>query len=192
MKFDLFKKEREAEAEANANAASEDQRPLDDRPFLQKIMPVFATGTGLFSDGYINNVCHKATISLEPIPDWSHADTVRADTKQVIGSVSTVLGRQYGDLYSKSTAKSNVSAIAFAGTVVGQLAFGYLSDRWSRVHSLMLTTVILIVFTALATGSYYHGDAVGMFNMLTAWRFFVSLLSLDWHCWSGGRVVANR
>ncbi len=37
----------------------------------------------------------------------------------------------------------------------------------------MVSTVILIVFTALAAGSYYHGDAVGMFNILAAWRFFV-------------------
>ncbi len=51
--------------------------------------------------------------------------------------------------------------------------FGYLSDHWSRVNALMLSTVILIIFTALAAGSYYHGDPVGMFNILTAWRFFV-------------------
>lgn len=31
-----------------------------------------------------------------------------------------------------------------------------------------------MVFTALAAGSYYKGEAVGMFNMLAAWRFFVS------------------
>lgn len=48
------------------------------------------------------------------------------------------------------------------------------SDKWSRMNSLILSTVILLVFTALTAGSYYHGDAVGMFNMLTAWRFFVS------------------
>jgi hypothetical protein len=45
------------------------------------------------------------------------------------------------------------------------------------MNSLILSTVILLVFTALTAGSYYHGDAVGMFNMLTAWRFFVSHLT---------------
>jgi hypothetical protein len=39
----------------------------------------------------------------------------------------------------------------------------------------MVSTVILIIFTALAAGSYWHGQAVGMFNMLTAWRFFVGI-----------------
>lgn len=66
-------------------------------------------------------------------------------------------------------------AIAFAGTVVGQLVFGFCSDHWSRSNSLLVSTIILIVFTALASGSYFKGDAIGMFNMLTAWRFFVGI-----------------
>lgn len=60
-----------------------------------------ACGAGLFSDGYINNV---------------------------IGSVSTILTRLYGKEYTESSARKNVSAIAFAGTVLGQLIFGYTSD----------------------------------------------------------------
>ncbi|KXJ85293.1 MFS phospholipid transporter Git1 [Microdochium bolleyi] len=116
--------------------------------FMERIRPVFACGAGLFSDGYINNV---------------------------IGSVNTTLGRQYGAIYTGSTAAKNVSSIAFAGTVVGQLFFGYLSDRWSRGNALLLSTVILILFTALAAGSYFKGEAAGMFAMLTAWRFFVGI-----------------
>ncbi|EHA49017.1 hypothetical protein MCOR27_009562 [Pyricularia oryzae] len=118
------------------------------QPFWTAILPVIACGAGLFSDGYINNV---------------------------IGSVSTVLGREYGSVYNDSQAKKVVSAIAFAGTVVGQLAFGFLSDRWSRTNSLLISTIILIVFTALAAGSYWHGEATGMFTMLAVWRFFVGI-----------------
>ncbi|QPG93500.1 hypothetical protein C2857_000208 [Epichloe festucae Fl1] len=127
------------------------QEPSEQQPrrnFWHAALPVFACGAGLFSDGYINNV---------------------------IGSVSTVLVRQYGDEYKKSEASRCVNGIAFAGTVVGQLVFGHLSDSWSRSHSLVVSTVILVVFTALAAASYYGGDAVGMFNMLTAWRFFVGI-----------------
>lgn len=91
----------------------------------------------------------------------------------MIGSVTTVLALQYGDLYKNSNAKKYVGDIAFAGTVVGQLAFGWLADHWSRTNSLLVSTIILVVFTALAAGSYYRGEAVGMFNMLAAWRFFV-------------------
>lgn len=50
------------------------------------LLPVFACGAGLFSDGYINNV---------------------------IGSVGTVLGREYKDAYTQSSAISNVSLIYF-------------------------------------------------------------------------------
>jgi hypothetical protein len=51
------------------------------------------------------------------------------------------------------------------------------------MNSLILSTIILLIFTALTAGSYYHGDAVGMFNMLTAWRFFVSLASTATVLW---------
>jgi MFS family permease len=69
--------------------------------------------------------------------------------------------------------------------VVGQLVFGYLSDRWSRTDSLVMSTVILVIFTALASGSYWHGEAKGMFDMLAAWRFFVSAPASCKYRWLG-------
>jgi MFS family permease len=95
---------------------------------------------------------------------------------QVIGSVSTMLIVLYGDLYTKSTAQKNVSAITFAGTVLGQLIFGYTSDKWSRKNSLMVSTCILALFAALSAGSYgYNGSIQGMFAALTAYRFLVGI-----------------
>ncbi|KAI3400344.1 hypothetical protein diail_3361 [Diaporthe ilicicola] len=139
------KKSAESEATAQQDAVAAD---APRQPFRKAIVPVIACGAGLFSDGYINNV---------------------------IGSVTTVLALQYGDLYKNSTAKQYVSDIAFAGTVVGQLAFGWLADHWSRTNSLLVSTIILVVFTALAAASYYRGETVGMFNILAAWRFFVGI-----------------
>jgi MFS family permease len=95
---------------------------------------------------------------------------------QVIGSVSTLLGDIYGTEYTGSSAQQNITAITFVGTVVGQLFFGYLSDKWSRTNSLLLSTVILIVFAALGAGAYgFHGTATGMFAALTAYRFLVGI-----------------
>ena len=112
-------------------------------------LQVMACGAGLFSDGYINNV---------------------------IGSVSTILTRLYGTRYTESSALKNVSAIAFAGTVLGQLIFGYTSDKWSRNNSLFLSTIILIVFAILSAGSYgAGGNLQGMFMALTAYRFLVGI-----------------
>lgn len=145
----MFNFGRSKEPETSDNERNEpvlEERPV--MPFWEAVVPVFACGAGLFSDGYINNV---------------------------IGSVNTVLKLQYGDVYTTSTASKYVADIAFAGTVVGQLLFGFLSDHWSRTNSLLISTIILIVFTALATGSYFQGEPVGMFTMLTIWRFFVGI-----------------
>lgn len=48
------------------------------------------------------------------------------ESEQVIGSVVTILAIQYGDVWANSNAKHYLGDIAFAGTVVGQLVFGYL------------------------------------------------------------------
>lgn len=82
----------------------------------------------------------------------------------------------YKDEYTKSSAQQNVASIAFAGTVLGQLVFGYSSDHWSRRHSLLISTIILIVFAALGAGSYGAGGSVqGLFAALTAYRFLLGI-----------------
>lgn len=78
------------------------------------LIRVAATGAGLFSDGYVANV---------------------------VGSVSSLLALQYGDVYSDSSAVSNLTSIAFVGVVVGQL-FLYVTrftQRWVGVVSVVLT-----------------------------------------------------
>lgn len=87
-----------------------------------------------------------------------------------------MLGIIYPNAFAKSPASQNVSSIAFAGTVVGQLVFGYVSDHWSRKWALMISTVILIIFAALSAGSYgLHGSIYGLFAALTAYRFFLGI-----------------
>ena len=115
----------------------------------EQLWPAFACGAGLFSDGYLQNV---------------------------IGPVNTILGLIYGTEYTASGAAQNVSAIAFAGTVVGQLIFGYTSDHWSRKWSLLISTIILFVFAALGAGAYgAGGSAQGLFAALTAYRFLLGI-----------------
>ncbi|MCJ1463858.1 hypothetical protein MMC07_002467 [Pseudocyphellaria aurata] len=115
----------------------------------ERIWPSLACGAGLFSDGYLNSV---------------------------IGQVNTILVLIYGDSYKNSSAQQNVASLAFAGTVIGQLFFGWLSDHYSRKWSLMISTCILIVFAALCAGSYgYHGSASGLFAALAAYRFLIGI-----------------
>lgn len=115
----------------------------------ERSWPTIACGAGLFSDGYL---------------------------QAVIGPVNTILKSLYGDAYTKSSARQNVTSIAFAGTVVGQLVFGYTSDHYSRKWSLFISTVILFVFAALGAGSYGAGGSVqGLFAALTAYRFLLGI-----------------
>ena len=115
----------------------------------ERSWPTIACGAGLFSDGFVQSV---------------------------IGPVNTILTKIYGDKYTSNGAAQNVSSIAFAGTVVGQLAFGYLSDHWSRKWSLLISTIILFVFAALSAGSYGAGGSIpGLFAALTAYRFLLGI-----------------
>ncbi|AGO12671.1 AaceriADR197Wp [[Ashbya] aceris (nom. inval.)] len=118
----------------------------------QKRWAIFTTGAGLFSDGYINNS---------------------------IGVVNTCLDRIYGDSYKESPAMSNVASLAFAGTVLGQLSFGYFADRYGRKFAMLVGTAMLIVFTILTAGAWGKGttetEPGGLFVALAAYRFIVGI-----------------
>lgn len=122
---------------------------LAEKKGLDKYWPIIASGAGLFSDGYVNNS---------------------------IGSVNTILSTLYPKEYKNSSATSNVSSIAFVGTVVGQLVFGYISDYHSRKIGMIVSTLIIIFFTILGSGAWGAGGSIyGMLAALTAYRFFLGI-----------------
>nr|POE93449.1 putative metabolite transport protein [Quercus suber] len=132
----------------------------------ERIWPTLACGAGLFSDGYLQSA---------------------------IGPVNTVLGLRYGDAYKNSSAQQNVSSIAFAGTVVGQLFFGYTSDHYSRKWSLLASTIILFVFAALSAGAYGAGGTPGaLFAALTAYRFLLGIGIGQFSVFSCVRVARDK
>ena len=95
---------------------------------------------------------------------------------QIIGPVNTMLKIIYKDEYKKSDAQANIASITFAGTVLGMLFFGYTSDHYSRKWSLFVSTIIIIVFAALGTGSYGAGGSPGgLLAALAAYRFFLGI-----------------
>lgn len=144
------------ENSSNSNEATtpeQQQQEEEEKPRkkdrLGKYWTIVAAGTGLFSDGYVNNS---------------------------IGSVNTMLQILYPKVYSDSPAQSNVSSIAFAGTVLGQLAFGWWADHHSRKTGILVSTYTLIVFTILCAGSWGAGGSTyGMLAALTAYRFFIGV-----------------
>lgn len=115
----------------------------------ERLWPVIACGAGLFSDGYLNNI---------------------------IGPVNTMLKRIYPEEFAGSSAQANVSSITFAGTVVGMLVFGWTSDHYSRKWSLFVSTLIIILFATLGTGSYGAGGSPnGLITALVVYRFFLGI-----------------
>ncbi|PCH42143.1 MFS Git1p-like glycerophosphoinositol and glycerophosphocholine permease [Wolfiporia cocos MD-104 SS10] len=132
---------------------------------LSQVSLIFACGTALFSDGYANNV---------------------------IGSVNTVLTRIYGENeIDKHNYSKTLSSVAFAGTIVGMLVFGYLSDKLGRKFGMMLATGIVAVFSGLsAASSGAHHSIGGMLAMLSAMRFLLGIgVGAEYPC---GSVAASE
>jgi MFS family permease len=87
-----------------------------------------------------------------------------------------MLARIYPKEYENSSARSNVSSIAFAGTVIGQLLFGYIADRYTRKLAMTVSAGILILMAALCTASYgAKGSVEGLITMLVVCRFFLGI-----------------
>lgn len=102
-----------------------------------------------------------------------------------------------------------LASVAFAGTIVGMLTFGYLSDKMGRkfgmVRSLadssdvpspteflqMLATGIVALFSGLsAASSGAHGSLNGLLAMLTACRFLLGIgVGAEYPC---GSVAASE
>ena len=122
----------------------------------------------------------------------------------------TVLKRLYGKDAFPSNYSTTLTSIGFAGTVVGMLTFGYISDKigrksgmvsiisahvrsnalW-RVANQMLATGIVFLFSALSAAAKGAGGSThGMLAMLIAMRFFLGIgIGAEYPC---GSVSASE
>ncbi|EIN09771.1 MFS general substrate transporter [Punctularia strigosozonata HHB-11173 SS5] len=130
---------------------------------LSQVSLIFACGTALFSDGYANNI---------------------------IGSVTTCMRRTYGaDRVNAHSFPTVLSSLTFAGTVVGMLTFGYLSDKMGRKFGMMTATGIVAFFSALSAGSS-GTNLHGLVAMLAVCRFFLGIgVGAEYPC---GSVAASE
>ncbi|KDR76341.1 hypothetical protein GALMADRAFT_121334 [Galerina marginata CBS 339.88] len=132
---------------------------------IKSVSLIFACGTALFSDGYANGV---------------------------IGNVNTLLTRVYGaDALANHNYSRTLSSLGFAGTVVGMLTFGYLSDKIGRKFGMMTATGIVALFSALSAASAgAHGSVGGLLSMLSAMRFLLGIgVGAEYPC---GSVSASE
>ncbi|KXN81579.1 hypothetical protein AN958_04418 [Leucoagaricus sp. SymC.cos] len=124
---------------------------------LRGVSLIFACGTALFADGYSNGV------------------------------ISSVLTRIYGqDKIEAHDYGTVVRSVTFAGTVVGMILFGWLSDKMGRKFGMMTATGIVILFSGLSAASNgAHGSLGGMLSMLSAMRFFLGIgIGAEYPCGS--------
>ncbi|RCK65172.1 hypothetical protein Cantr_00898 [Candida viswanathii] len=92
-----------------------------------------------------------------------------------ISTVFSCLKQIYGDEFTESNAINNISSIAFVGTVVGQLGFGYISDRIDRKGGMVAANIMLIFFTLMCAVASWGVTVQGFFTCLTVWRFFLGV-----------------
>jgi len=124
---------------------------------------IFACGTALFSDGYGNGI---------------------------IGSVNTLLKRIYPGQIPQNYSTTLNSSV-FAGTIVGMLVFGWISDKVGRKFGMMFASGIVAFFSALsATSSGANHSVKGLIDMLIVCRFFLGIgIGAEYPC---GSVSASE
>ncbi|KAF9448539.1 putative metabolite transporter [Macrolepiota fuliginosa MF-IS2] len=127
---------------------------------IKGVSLIFACGTALFADGYANGV---------------------------ISSVNTLLTRIYGsDQIEAHNYGTTVRSVTFAGTMVGMIIFGWLSDKMGRRFGMMTATGIVVLFSGLSSASKgAHGSLGGMLSMLSAMRFLLGIgIGAEYPCGS--------
>ncbi len=105
MPFSFLKKKDESDNGSASPVAIDAQPEHYEKSFWQRLWPVLACGSGLFSDG-----CERGKGSNDSA--GSRLNLLHyPDINNVIGSVSTVLGTIYGEQYTHASAQKNVSSI---------------------------------------------------------------------------------
>ncbi|KIJ15663.1 hypothetical protein PAXINDRAFT_163069 [Paxillus involutus ATCC 200175] len=113
---------------------------------LSSVSHIFACGTALFSDGYANSV------------------------------IGAVLERIYGsDVMTANNHSKAFTSVTFAGTVVGMLIFGWVSDKIGRKFGMISATGIVALFILSAASAGANNSVAGMLAMLAACRFLIGI-----------------
>lgn len=121
------------------------------RSGLGPVALIFACGAALFSDGYVNANSGPTGVILKQI-------------------------EKYGKNPGFSHFKTLYSSLAFAGTVLGMLLFGVLSDRIGRKFGMLFASLWLTLWSVLIAGAYGAGGSVkGLFAALEAYRFIIGI-----------------
>ncbi|KAL9714381.1 glycerophosphoinositol permease [Leucoagaricus gongylophorus] len=117
--------------------------------------------------------------------------TLRVQFAHFYRTVNTILTRLYGSRLDEHNYGTTIRSVVFAGTVVGMIIFGYLSDKIGRKFGMMSATGIVALFSALSAASKgSHESLSGMLAMLSAMRFLLGIgIGAEYPC---GSVSASE
>ncbi|KAJ7220145.1 MFS Git1p-related glycerophosphoinositol and glycerophosphocholine permease [Mycena pura] len=123
---------------------------------LRGVSLIFACGTALFSDGYGN------------------------------GIIGSVLKRIYGTTAFPANYSTTLNSVVFAGTIVGMLTFGWISDKLGRKFGMMTAAGIVSFFSLLSAASSGANHSIrGLLAMLITCRFFLGVgIGAEYPCGS--------
>ncbi|KIK62445.1 hypothetical protein GYMLUDRAFT_260189 [Collybiopsis luxurians FD-317 M1] len=109
----------------------------------------------------------------------------------ITNDVNLILNRLYDNELTKRKYTNIVSSFVFAGTIVGMILFGWLSDKIGRKFGMMSASWIVIFFSLLsAASSGAHHSLGGLVAMLSVCRFFLGIgVGAEYPC---GSVSASE
>ncbi|SNX82971.1 related to GIT1 - Glycerophosphoinositol transporter also able to mediate low-affinity phosphate transport [Melanopsichium pennsylvanicum] len=137
------------EKDARNDSIDASVQPLAGKKGLGAVALIFACGSALFSDGYVNSAS---------------------------GPALTVLSYANPDAKGFSAFESRFSSLVFAGTVFGMLLFGFLVDRFGRRYGMWFASIWLALWSVLIAGAWGAGGSVGgLFAALSAYRFIIGI-----------------
>lgn len=80
-----------------------------------------------------------------------------------------MLEKLYPDVMGSHQNKELVGAMGFAGMVVGQLFFGWFSDKIGRRLGMFICTGMIFLFSLLS--AFAAGPPQTLISLIIAWRF---------------------
>jgi MFS family permease len=87
----------------------------------------------------------------------------------VAGPINTIFYKLYPDVYPNLPTTPLVPSITFVGLLIGQLLFGFISDKCGRRVGMVSATIIVVLFSAICAGAWTP-SVKGMMIMFTVAR----------------------
>jgi MFS transporter, PHS family, inorganic phosphate transporter len=130
---------------------------------------VVVTGVGFFTDAY--------TVRLNPVHRLLSAQTNLAVQLFAINLATTMLGMVYWHDHRGVMPQHAATAIKVAtsaGTIFGQIVFGYLADLWGRKKMYGIELLIIISAT-LAESLCGSSQALSIVGVMVFWRLVMGI-----------------